>query len=594
MAEMQIQIGADVNGAIRGLQQVETQTQKTFSKVASTSNQAGTAVGNLSRIVQDAPFGFIAISNNLQPLFDDFNRLKSQTGSVGGAFKSLIGAIAGPAGIGLAFAAATSLVTYFSKEIFGSGAAAKKAKSDVDEFNKSLNSAKASALSTGLQLQSFVDIAKNTELPLKQRNQALNEANEILGQYGKTLTLTNIATQEATNLVNEYTKGLVAQALAGQYADRIASLLIKQSEAQESVTKAQIEFNKAQQALANRPNLSVREQELGRGLTFITQRDNALKKLNQSQEDYNQLTKTIAETTAKFNQQALESSKFLGEVGKKPVKVKAEVEFDEIKALESSLAKFQKFLLSDKASDKLKLRIAISGVTIEPKPSFYQQLQTQTVEAIQKARPEAFKPPEIKLPFEVTPESVEFGKGLVKLIDEINTAIEGIQVQGLASIGEAIGQAISGGDVKNVFQSFIDTISSAVTAIGKQMIALGIKAALLKKALSTLFSNPIALVAAGVGLIAVGTAIRGALSRGIEGREKGGPVTGNTPYIVGERGPELFVPSVGGSIIPNNQLSSFNGRPAFATAMGGRSIVRGNDILLTYARTQRSQSRVNG
>jgi hypothetical protein len=28
----------------------------------------------------------------------------------------------------------------------------------------------------------------------------------------------------------------------------------------------------------------------------------------------------------------------------------------------------------------------------------------------------------------------------------------------------------------------------------------------------------------------------------------------STPYVVGERGPELFVPGAAGNIIPNNQL----------------------------------------
>lgn len=40
----------------------------------------------------------------------------------------------------------------------------------------------------------------------------------------------------------------------------------------------------------------------------------------------------------------------------------------------------------------------------------------------------------------------------------------------------------------------------------------------------------------------------------LEGREKGGPVSGNTPYIVGEKGPELFVPMNNGGIIPNHAL----------------------------------------
>jgi hypothetical protein len=202
--------------------------------------------------------------------------------------------------------------------------------------------------------------------------------------------------------------------------------------------------------------------------------------------------------------------------------------------------------------------------------------------------PEALKARNIQTAIEA---AIKLGKDGAQAVSE---AINSIKLEGLFSIGEALGAAFSGGEIKNVFQSFVSAISSAIVALGKQLVTLGIAAKVTKDALKTLFSNPIAMVAAGVGLIAVGSAIRGALSKGIEGREKGGPVTGNTPYIVGERGPELFVPSVGGSIIPNNRMSSFTGRPAFAMGGGGgRTIIRGNDILLASARTQRSQNRVN-
>ena len=45
----------------------------------------------------------------------------------------------------------------------------------------------------------------------------------------------------------------------------------------------------------------------------------------------------------------------------------------------------------------------------------------------------------------------------------------------------------------------------------------------------------------------------------LEGRAKGGPVDGNTPYMVGEKGPELFVPQGAGNIIPNNKLQGSMG-----------------------------------
>jgi len=40
------------------------------------------------------------------------------------------------------------------------------------------------------------------------------------------------------------------------------------------------------------------------------------------------------------------------------------------------------------------------------------------------------------------------------------------------------------------------------------------------------------------------------------GRASGGPITGGTPYLVGERGPEIIVPRGNATVIPNNKLIS--------------------------------------
>jgi hypothetical protein len=42
-------------------------------------------------------------------------------------------------------------------------------------------------------------------------------------------------------------------------------------------------------------------------------------------------------------------------------------------------------------------------------------------------------------------------------------------------------------------------------------------------------------------------------------RAVGGPVMAGAPYVVGERGPELFVPSGPGTVIPNNRLGGSGG-----------------------------------
>jgi len=63
------------------------------------------------------------------------------------------------------------------------------------------------------------------------------------------------------------------------------------------------------------------------------------------------------------------------------------------------------------------------------------------------------------------------------------------------------------------------------------------------------------------------------------GRAIGGPVASNTPYMVGERGPELFVPRSNGDIIPNNQLSG--------ASSGGQTTININVGLMTGSAIER-------
>ena len=53
-----------------------------------------------------------------------------------------------------------------------------------------------------------------------------------------------------------------------------------------------------------------------------------------------------------------------------------------------------------------------------------------------------------------------------------------------------------------------------------------------------------------------GTGIVGGIMRLAGGffRANGGPVSGNKPYIVGERGPEMFIPNRSGTVIPNKNM----------------------------------------
>jgi len=57
---------------------------------------------------------------------------------------------------------------------------------------------------------------------------------------------------------------------------------------------------------------------------------------------------------------------------------------------------------------------------------------------------------------------------------------------------------------------------------------------------------------------------------GLFGLASGGPAKAGQPYIVGEEGPELFIPKASGTVIPNNQTMAMAGGPAFG--MGGTNV----------------------
>ncbi len=75
-----------------------------------------------------------------------------------------------------------------------------------------------------------------------------------------------------------------------------------------------------------------------------------------------------------------------------------------------------------------------------------------------------------------------------------------------------------------------------------------------------------------------GTGTGGGLLGGLfKPRANGGPVTGGSTYLVGERGPELFVPGRSGSIVPNDKLGGGGSTSVVVNVDASGSKVEGND-----------------
>lgn len=91
----------------------------------------------------------------------------------------------------------------------------------------------------------------------------------------------------------------------------------------------------------------------------------------------------------------------------------------------------------------------------------------------------------------------------------------------------------------------IDAIKDFADAFIKQMLRMAVEASIAK-----LFGAPGTTGAGspGGGILS----FLGSLFGG--GRASGGPVSAGVPYLVGERGPEIMVPSASGTVIPNHRM----------------------------------------
>lgn len=232
-----------------------------FNGVVRGSNQAANALTNLSRIAQDAPFGFIGITNNINPLLESFQRLKAETGSTGGALKALVGSLSGAAGLGLAVGIGSALLTVFGDKLFGIGRAAKKAKEDAEELSRTIRDvaviqgeAVGGVQGQIAQVNALATAVGDSNKPYAERKRALEELKDINKAYFGDLQLEDAATGKLTKTIEEYNKALVAQAIVKAFVNEIADVAKAAAKADTELAKATTKLSQAEKELAKARN----------------------------------------------------------------------------------------------------------------------------------------------------------------------------------------------------------------------------------------------------------------------------------------------------------------------------------------------------
>lgn len=252
---LKITITADNKDAVNNINQTITATNNlgnAFKQMPQVSNQATNALTNLSRVAQDAPYGFIGIANNLNPLLESFQRLQKEAGGTKSALQAMASGLMGPAGLGLALGAVSSIIVAFGPKIANFIKGIGEAEAADKKFAESLDKAKASASESGIKLQAYLDIADDVTIADNKRANALKFVVAELAKVNKEYASNITTTDQARAAVDLYTQSLIAQAITSRYIDEIADKTIKLEDANKKALLAAQAYSKG---LENTKNL---------------------------------------------------------------------------------------------------------------------------------------------------------------------------------------------------------------------------------------------------------------------------------------------------------------------------------------------------
>jgi hypothetical protein len=160
---------------------------------------------NLALVLQDLPFGFRGIQNNLPALVGGF------------------AAATGPIYLGVS--AIIALITAWDLGMFKAKKTTDDLKQSQDDLNKALSNSKNDYYANELLLTNYVKIARDANSTDAQRKNAISEVNKVLKDYGIKLDENTIKTGKSEEAINKVTEAMLNQALIAAYKDDYVALV---------------------------------------------------------------------------------------------------------------------------------------------------------------------------------------------------------------------------------------------------------------------------------------------------------------------------------------------------------------------------------
>lgn len=555
---LEYRISANVDGfrqgtkqVVDGLNQLDAVSKKSLTNLSRNTDQAGVSLNSLNQVLRDSgnfaistQTGFLAISNNLPILIDQFQQVKRETGSTAAAFRAFGSAFFGPAGlVSLIGLAATALPILIGK-FLQSKDAAEKAKNEILSFNDVLRNAEGSIIGQQAQVDGLVAVYGKLNASLTERKRALEELRRINQSYFGDLDAEKTSLQELKKRVDEYNQALVQEAIikgARAELEKLGPAFAKAAKTLKDADRALFDATQGADFDANGVRLINLSQDVA--LLSIKQKEaqKEFQNVNAQIKDYISLINDASDALVNFRPLS-------GKPEKIPVvKATAPVEILPTRVT-LDVSQFQ-----GDVDINRQFRID-SGIEIPVNLTFPENVRRQfTSFADAQLR-------DLQAKLDLTKQFSE------QLAAQLSQSFSNV----FASVGEGLGNVLAGiGNGFNAAQLVLTGLADVLINVGKLAIQTGVAIRGIKKALQSL--NPAVAIAGGVALVALGTAVKGRLANSVPKFAEGGIVTRPTAGIFGEAGPEAIIPLDR----LNAMVSSTNGGNVNVT-VGVR--MRGNEL----------------
>lgn len=652
MSDISIKLTADVAQANTGLKSVQqnlaataasaVKADSSLDKLGKGSAQATNALTNLGRVVQDAPFGFIGIANNINPLLESFQRLQEETGSAGSAFKVLASSIAGAGGLGFAVSIGTAALSLFGLSMQKSVEQTKKSNESIDEYGKLIKEIAGKIGEQAGNIDVLVKAYQRENISQNERVAIIEKLKQISPEYFNQLKSEKTNVDDLTAAYNAYAASIDKSIIIEIKRDKLKKLQERKIQLNvdlnliEPDTRLDALFKEipktaknavdATQKVFGKTNPFLPKNVSGEQDKFLQQYELRLKQANNLGKEIAQLEIELAKLEDFASPNADKAKKEAETIQSVLSKLAREIDFlntkeivfntnetkNKVKEIENTIEKLiRDFKVSP--NDSIIQKLFGQGLLIDAsfvegidklKSSLQEKIGGDPIkipaaidvkDALDKARKDAaaelgrnplIKP--IKLPFKTDDIFKEQEQRLRQFIGSATDEFSKLSENIFSGIGEALGSALTGAEnpIGGFFLSIGNLLADSIQNLGKYIITTSTLVAKIRSVLNAAFAgNPALGIAVGVGLIAVGSALKSSLPKFADGvRNFGGGLA-----IVGERGPEVVRLPSGSDVIPNHRI---NGMAAGEqTVFIADTRISGSDIVLSYTRQTNRNSR---